>query len=259
MSAETTTPAAAAGPVIEATALTVSYGRTRVIQELTFAVPRGSVYALLGRNGAGKSSLLRVLLGQRPPTRGRVRMLGEDPWRRRTSLMTRVGVVPEEPDAPPEMTPVQLSAFCARLHARWDGAAVVGRLRRFEVPVDRPFGHLSKGQKGAVMLSLALGHGPEVLLLDDPTLGLDAIARDAVFQEVVGELADRGTTVFVTTHDLRGIEGIADHVAILQGGRLALAGPLEALKAERGLSLEQIFAATAGSRAGDHRPMEARP
>jgi ABC-type multidrug transport system ATPase subunit len=79
-----------------------------------------------------------------------------------------------------------------------------------------------------------------------------------VFQEVVGDLADRGTTVFVTTHDLRGVEGIADHVAILHDGRLALAGPLEALKAERGLSLEQIFAATAGSRADDRHPMEAR-
>ena len=258
MSAETVAVAAASGPALEMEGLCVSYGRTRVVDGLTLSVPRGSVFALLGRNGAGKSSLLRVLLGQRPPAQGRVLLLGEVPWRHRTSLMARVGVVPEEPDAPPEMTPVQLSAFCARLHARWDSPAVAERLRRFEVPADRPFGRLSKGQKGAVMLALALGHGPELLLLDDPTLGLDVVARDAVFQEVVGDLADRETTVFVTTHDLRGIEGIADHVAILHDGRLALAGPLEALKAERGQSLEQIFASTAGSRAGDHRPTEAR-
>jgi len=258
MSAETTTTAAAAGPALETEALTVSYGRTRVIEDLTLAVPRGSVYALLGRNGAGKSSLLRVLLGQRPPARGHVRLLGEDPWTRRTSLMARAGVVPEEPDAPPEMTPRQLSAFCARLHARWDGPAVEARLRRFEVPADRPFARLSKGQKGALMLALALGHGPELLLLDDPTLGLDVVARDAVFQEVIGDLADRGTTVFVSTHDLRAIEGIADHVAILHGGHLALAGPLEALKAERGLSLEQIFASAAGTRAADASRTEVR-
>ena len=258
MSAETTPKAAAAGPALETDALTVSYGRTRVVDGLTLSVPRGSVFALLGRNGAGKSSLLRVLLGQRPPAQGRVRLLGEDPWTRRTSLMARVGVVPEEPDAPPEMTPVQLSAFCARLHSRWDSPAVAERLRRFEVPADRSFGRLSKGQKGAVMLALALGHAPELLLLDDPTLGLDVVARDAVFQEVIGDLADRGTTVFVTTHDLQSIEGIADHVAILHEGRLALAGSLEALKAERSQSLEQIFAATAGSRAGDRRPTEAR-
>jgi len=259
MSAETTPTAAAAGPAIETDALTVSYGRTRVVEGLTLAVPRGSVYALLGRNGAGKSSLLRVLLGQRPPAAGRARLLGEDPWTRRTSLMARVGVVPEEPDAPPEMTPTQLSAFCARLQPRWDAAAVAERLRRFEVPANRPIGSLSKGQKGAVMLALALAHSPELLLLDDPTLGLDVVARDAVFQEVIGDLADRGTTVFVSTHDLRAIEGIADHVAILHGGRLALAGALEALKAEKGLSLEQIFASVAGTRAADASRTEARP
>jgi ABC-2 type transport system ATP-binding protein len=199
-----------------------------------------------------------VLLGQRPATSGRVRLLGEDPWKRRTSLMARVGVVPEEPDAPPEMAPAQLSAFCSRLHARWDGAGVLERFRRFDVPEGRPFGRLSKGQKGAVMLALALGHQPELLLLDDPTLGLDVVARDAVFREVIGDLADRGTTVFVTTHDLQAIEGIADHVAILHGGRLALAGRLEAVKAERGLSLEQIFASVAGTRSTDAETAEVR-
>jgi ABC-2 type transport system ATP-binding protein len=253
MSAETTTKAAAAEPVLEAVGLAVGYGRTRVIEDLTLAVPRGSVYALLGRNGAGKSSLLRVLVGQRPPMKGTVRLLGQDPWTRRTSLMSRVGVVPEEPDAPPEMTALQLSSFCARLHARWDAAAVADRLRRFEVPLDRACGRLSKGQKGALMLSLALGHSPELLLLDDPTLGLDVVARDAVFQEVIGDLADR-----VSTHDLRAIEGIADHVAILHGRRLALAGRLEALKADRGQSLEQIFASVAGTRAADAPFTEAR-
>jgi ABC-2 type transport system ATP-binding protein len=254
----TTDPTPAAGPALETSGLSVRYGRATVLEDVAIAVPRGSVYALLGRNGSGKSSLLRVLLGQRPAAAGRVRLLGEDPWTRRTRLMARVGVVPEEPDAPPEMTPLQLASFCSRLHARWDAPAVRERLRRFEVPADRPFGRLSKGQKGAVMLALALGHSPELMLLDDPTLGLDVVARDAVFREVIGDLADRGTTVFVTTHDLRAIEGIADHVAILHGGRLALAGAMEALKAERGLSLEQIFAAVAGTRAADARPGEVR-
>jgi ABC-2 type transport system ATP-binding protein len=247
-----------AGPALETDGLTIRYGRTTVVEGLSLAVPRGSVYALLGRNGAGKSSLLRVLLGQRPAAIGRVLLLGEDPWRRRSRLMAKVGVVPEEPDAPPEMTPAQLSAFCGRLHARWDGDAVAERLRRFEVPLDRPFGSLSKGQRGAVSLALSLGHAPELLLLDDPTLGLDVVARDAVFQEVIGDLADRGTTVFVTTHDLRAIEGIADHAAILHGGRLVLAGALETLKAERGLPLEQIFASVAGTRASDAGITEVR-
>jgi ABC-2 type transport system ATP-binding protein len=169
--------------------------------------------------------------------------------------MERVGVVPEEPNAFPEMTARQLSAFCGRLHARWDGAAVEERLRRFDVPTDRPFGRLSKGQKGAVMLALGLGHGPELLLLDDPTLGLDVVARDAVFREVIGDLADRGTTVFVTTHDLRGVEGLADHVAILHDGRLALAGGMEAVKAEWDRPLEEIFTTVAGGDAAAPVPV----
>ncbi len=96
------------------------------------------------------------------------------------------------------------------------------------------------------MLALALGHRPELLVLDDPTLGLDVVARDAVFGEVIGDLADRGTTVFVTTHDLRAIEGIADHVAILHDRHIVLAGALEAVKAERGTALEAIFASLTG-------------
>ena len=112
--------ARAAGPVLQVEGLAVSYGRIRVLEDITLAVPRGSVFALLGRNGSGKTSLLRCLLGHRPASAGCVRLLGEDPWTRRAVLMERVGVVPEEPNAPPEMTGLQLSAFCARLHRRWD-------------------------------------------------------------------------------------------------------------------------------------------
>ena len=245
---------AATDSAIVTDGLAVAYGRTAVLEDIQLAVPRGSVYALLGRNGSGKSSLLRVLLGHRPPAAGQVRLLGEDPWKRRSALMERVGVVPEEPDAPPEMTAKQLSAFCARLYRRWDGGLVGERLARLAVPVDRAFGRLSKGQKGAVMLALALGHRPELLVLDDPTLGLDVVARDAVFGEVIGELADRGTTVFVTSHDLRAIEGIADHVAILHERHLVLAGRLEAIKAERGTALEAIFASLTGGAAPVNSP-----
>jgi ABC-2 type transport system ATP-binding protein len=232
--------------VLEAEALAVRYGRTRVLEDVALVVPRGSVFAVLGRNGSGKTSLLRCVLGHRPPAAGKVRVFGEDPWTRRTSLLERVGVVPEEPNAPPEMSPRLLSAFCARLHRRWEDTPALERLRRFEVPLDRPFGSLSKGQRGVVMLTLALGHSPELLLLDDPTLGLDVVARDAVFREVIGDLSDRGTTVVVTTHDLRAIEGLADHVAILHRGRVALSGGMEAVKAEWKRPLEEIFAAVAG-------------
>ena len=246
--------AAAASAAVALRGLTVRYGRTRVLDDVSFEVAPASVYALLGRNGTGKSSLLRCLLGQQRPSAGEARLFGQDAWRFRQRLMERVGYVPEEPDAPPEFTARELVGFCGRLNRRWDEAAVMQRLARFRVPLTIPFRRLSKGQKGAVMLALALGHDPELLLLDDPTLGLDVVARRAVFSEVIGELADRRTTVLVTTHDLAGVEGVADHVGILHAGRLVLDGALEALKAERGASLEEIFAAVAGERAGDAAP-----
>ncbi|HSB63304.1 MAG TPA: ABC transporter ATP-binding protein [Thermoanaerobaculia bacterium] len=219
-------------PAVEVHRLLVRYGGNPkpTLEEVSFSVPRGSVYALLGRNGAGKSSLVRCLLGQQKPTSGGCSLFGEDAWKRRARLMAKVGVVPEDPDAPPSMTARELSAFCARLYPSWDRAGVTARLARFEVPATTPFGSLSKGQKALVSLSLALASSPDLLVLDDPTLGLDAVARAAFFDELVGELADRGTTVLLTSHDLAGVERMADRVGILKGGRLVLDESLESLK-----------------------------
>ena len=210
--------------------LSVRYGRTVACDAVSLEVPPGSVYALLGRNGAGKSSLVRCALGEQRPSEGEARLFGLDAWRHRARLMARVGVVPEEPDAPPAMTPRQLADFCRRLYARWDSPALDRRLERFGVPPETAFGRLSKGQKGQVLLALALAPTPELLVLDDPTLGLDVVARRAFWEELLEDLADRGTTVFLTTHDLASIEGIATRVGILQAGRLALDEDVDTLK-----------------------------
>lgn len=210
--------------------LTVRYGQRVALDNVSFSVPEGSVYALLGRNGAGKSSLVRCLLGEQRPESGRVFLLGRDVWRERAAILKEVGVVPEEADMPPATTARQVSRFCSRLYPRWDAAGVEARLKRFGIPADIPFGRLSKGQKGQVALALALASSPRLLVLDDPTLGLDALARKAIFEELIGELADRGTTVFITTHDLAGVEKIADRVAILKGGRIVLDEEMETLK-----------------------------
>ncbi len=211
--------------------LTVRYGRVTACADVSLSVARGAVYALLGRNGAGKSSLVRCLLGQQRPSSGRAMLFGEDVWKVRARLMARVGIVPEDPDAPPAMTARQIAGFCRRLYPSWDQAGVDRRLERFGVPPGVPFGRLSKGEKGEVMLAAALGHAPELLVLDDPTLGLDAVARKDLYKELIGELADRGTTVFLTTHDLSGVEGIATRVGILKDGRLVLDEEMETLKA----------------------------
>jgi ABC-2 type transport system ATP-binding protein len=210
--------------------LTLRYGHKIACDGVSLSVARGAVYALLGRNGAGKSSLVQCVLGQRKPDSGRALLFGEDAWRTRARAMARTGVVPEEPDAPPAMTREELVDFCRRLYPSWDSAGTRARLDRFGVPAGVPFGKLSKGQKGMLLLSLALAPSPELLVLDDPTLGLDPVARKALFEEIVVELADRGSTVFLTTHDLTGIEGLATRVGILKDGRVVLDEDLETLK-----------------------------
>jgi ABC-type multidrug transport system ATPase subunit len=217
-------------PPIRVEGLTVRYGERLALDGVSLAVAEGAVYALLGRNGAGKSSLVRCLLGEQRPAAGRVSLLGLDVWTRRASILTNVGVVPEDPDMPPAMTSRQIARFCSRLYPTWDAAGVEARLKRFGVPGDVLFGKLSKGQRAQVALALALAGAPRLLVLDDPTLGLDAVARKAVFEELIGELADRGTTVFITTHDLAGAERIADRVAVLRRGKLVLDEDMETLK-----------------------------
>jgi ABC-2 type transport system ATP-binding protein len=229
--------------------VTVKYSGRVVLDGVSFAVEPGATVALLGRNGGGKSSLVRCLLGQQRPQEGTVRLFGRDVWRERARLMERVGVVPEESDLPPELTAEALIGFCGSLYPRWDARAIESRLRRLDVPMRIPSARLSKGQRAQLALGLALGHEPELLVLDDPTLGLDTIARRAFFGEVIDELAGRGMTILITSHDLAGVERIASRVVILNGGKVVLDDELETVKAafrrlpDGSAALEDVFAA----------------
>ena len=221
----------AAEAVVKLDGLTVRYGKLTAVEDLSLEVAKGGVYALLGRNGSGKSSTVRCLLGQQRPTAGRSRILGFDSWKERRRAMERVSAVPENPDVPPETTAERVERFMSRVTPFWRSANYFGRLERFRVPRKTRFSRLSKGQQRQLALALALAGSPRLLVLDDPTLGLDAVARRKLYEELVGELADRDTTVFLTTHDLTGIEGIADQVGVLKEGALLVNEPLEVLKA----------------------------
>ncbi len=218
-------------PPIQIQNLGVSYGRNRVLRDVSIIVKPGQVYALLGRNGSGKSSLVRCLLGWQRPSEGSVRMFGEEAWTSRHRAMERVGVVQESPSIPGGMRVDQVLHFCSRFAANWDSAGVTSRIERAGIAQDSMAESLSKGQKAQLALALALGKRPELLILDDPTLGLDVVARRAFFEILVTEMADRGVSVLLTTHDLTGVESVADRVGILNGGRLLLDGSVEDLKA----------------------------
>jgi len=198
-------------PLLSLDGVSVRYGKTRVVDDVSIQLAPGVVFALLGRNGSGKSSVVRCLLGHQRPAAGQARLFGRNAWSGRTHAMARIGVVPEEPDAPADMSVAALVSLCRGFYASWDAAYVDALLERNDVSPRAAFGELSKGQKGAVMLALALGHGPDLLVLDDPTLGLDAVARRALYGEIIGALADR--------------------VAILDDHKLLLNEPIEELKA----------------------------
>ena len=194
----------------------VRYGRTQAVEEATFQVEPGQVYALLGRNGSGKTSLVRCLLGHQKPTAGRVELYGQDVWSARQALMHRVGVVAEEPDAPPLMTARQLVRFCGGLYPSWDQAGVDERLDRFRIPLDLPFGRLSRGQKGQVALALALGPEPDLLVLDLHMPGIDGFHLLSTLR-TMPETASVAIVVVsgMDRHDIEARGGLPPNIPIL--------------------------------------------
>lgn len=217
-------------PILELVRLTITYGKRAVVQEAELAVARGEVHALLGRNGSGKSSLVRCLLGQQLPQSGTARLFGLDVLTHRAALMAKVGVTPEEPNVPPHWSAKVLANYCKPLYPIWKGQTFFERLGRWGIDTSCAFGQLSRGQQSLVHLALALATEPELLILDDPTLGLDAVARRTVLEEVIEELAERPITVLLTSHDFDCIESLATHVCLLHEGRLHAKENLEELR-----------------------------
>ncbi|GAQ67241.1 daunorubicin/doxorubicin resistance ATP-binding protein DrrA [Streptomyces scabiei] len=210
--------------VIEVTDLRRVYGGGfEAVRGITFSVGRGELFALLGTNGAGKTSTVEILEGLAPPSGGRVRVLGHDPYGERAAVRPRIGVMLQEGGFPSELTvaeTVRMWAGCTT-GARPVGEAleIVGLGRRAGVRVKQ----LSGGEKRRLDLALALLGRPEVLFLDEPTTGLDAEGRQDTW-ELVRELRDGGTTVLLTTHYLEEAEDLADRLAILHEGAVAVTG-----------------------------------
>jgi len=210
--------------VIEVTDLRRVYGGGfEAVRGVTFSVGRGELFALLGTNGAGKTSTVELLEGLAPPAAGRVRVLGHDPYTQRAAVRPRIGVMLQEGGFPSELTvaeTVRMWAGCTSGARSQDEALeMVGLGRRADVRVKQ----LSGGEKRRLDLALALLGRPEVLFLDEPTTGLDAEGRQDTWQ-LVRTLRDEGTTVLLTTHYLEEAEDLADRLAILHGGRIAASG-----------------------------------
>jgi ABC-2 type transport system ATP-binding protein len=215
---------------IQITDLVVNYGPKPALAGLSLTVPTGSIFGCLGPNGAGKTSIIKTLLGFRRPDGGSAQVLGLDILRSSTEIRSRVGYVSEMGSLYDGLNTDQMGDFFHSTARRWQQPTFERFVKKFELPRRVRVGRLSRGMKMQLAFALAMGSDPELLILDEPTAGLDPLARRALLGTLVTEVAALGKTVFFSSHNLAEVESVADSVAILRDGRLLLSGDLDTLK-----------------------------
>lgn len=217
-------------PAIELQAVYKSFRSTQVLRGVTFQVERGKTFAFLGRNAAGKSTTIRLLLGLLQRDDGAIRVLGLDPQRDPLELRRRVGYLAEDQTMYGWMRVAEIVRFVAPFYPTWDHDLALKYIRDFELPPRTRIKHLSKGQNVRLGLVLALAHRPELVILDDPALGLDPIMRKQFNRDLITHLQGEGRTVFYSSHLLYEVEPVADEVAILDDGRIVRQADTETLR-----------------------------
>jgi ABC-2 type transport system ATP-binding protein len=210
--------------------LTKIYESGTAVDRLDWEVPVGSAYALLGPNGAGKSTTLRMLLGLVPPSNGECLVLGEDPWHTSAATRARIGYVSERRSLPPWVRVGRLIRFHAELYPRWNRRREQELRDLLSIPERHRVGELSKGQQRSLAILLALSSMPDLLVLDEPTAGLDVAARRDFLALLADYLAQGERTLVLSSHLLTDVERIASHVAILNRGTLVESASLDELK-----------------------------
>ena len=214
--------------IIETDRLTKRYGSARGIEDVTMSVQRGEAFGFLGPNGAGKTTTIRSLLDFLHPTSGRARLFGLDSHRDSLAIRARLGNLPGEFAYEPRSTGRELLEFVAQLRGMRGLGTAPALAERFSAELDRPLGELSRGNRQKIGLVQAMFHQPELLILDEPTGGLDPLMQEQ-FHEVVAEQRDRGVTVFLSSHMLDEVERLCDRVGIIREGRLIDVEPVPAL------------------------------
>jgi ABC-2 type transport system ATP-binding protein len=216
--------------VIDSVGLVKRFGPRTVLDGVTLRVPHGQVIGLLGLNGSGKSTLIKCLLGLLRPDAGTAALLGTDSWQLAAREKSLIGYVPQETTLYPWLTVRQTVAYVSSFYSRWDRAWGEELIRRWDLPLSHRVGPLSVGQRQKLALVLALGHRPEVLILDEPVASLDPVARRWFLETVLETVADGVGTVLFSTHITSDLERIASHVALLRDGRLEFHDEIDALK-----------------------------
>jgi ABC-2 type transport system ATP-binding protein len=209
----------------------LNYGtRGFTLRDIALNVSAGSIYGFLGPNGAGKTTTIRLLLGMTRPKSGSIELLGRRVPDELPQALLRTGYVPERPHLYRALTVAEAIRYHAAFFPSWN-AEWETRLRSlFELPADRRVGRLSKGEAGKLAILLALAQRPELLILDEPTDGLDPMVRRDVMSAVLDYVADTGATVFISSHLVHELERICDHVGVLDHGQMVAEMPMAAFK-----------------------------
>lgn len=211
--------------------VTRRFGRRIALDNVSIEVPEGSVLGLVGRNGAGKTTALRLATGLLHADRGSVRVLGLDPVRESLELRRRVSLIGEESALFPSFRVGEILRLAEGLHPKWDDALARDMVKNLQLDPMQRVRELSRGTRAKVALLIAVATRPEVLLLDDPTSGLDPLVRREVLESIVEGFPARGGAVVYASHLIHDLERIADRIAVLDEGRVVLEGSVEELHA----------------------------
>jgi ABC-type multidrug transport system ATPase subunit len=213
--------------VVDVNDLSRSFGGKAALDCVSFHAIAGQVHGLVGSNGAGKTTLLKHLLGLLRATTGSVRVFGLDPVRDPVGVLRRVGYLSEERDLPEWMSVEELMRYSQAFHPSWDPSYARELLETFALDPAKKIKQLSKGMRAQAGLIAAVAHRPDLLILDEPSSGLDAVVRRDILDAIVRAVADDGRTVIFSSHLLDEVERMSDHVTLIHQGRVALSGVLD--------------------------------
>lgn len=217
---------------VETEALVKTYPGVRALDGLSMQVPRGAVYGFVGRNGAGKSTTIKTLLGLIRRDSGTARVFGQECGPDQVGILEHTAFVSERKALYEDLTPSQMVRFNRGFYPTWSDAAAEKYARLLDIPMSRKISKLSNGNRTKVCLLLALAQGADLLVLDEPTSGLDPVYLDDVLRVLLEDHISEGRTVFFSSHDLAEVEQIAEWVGIVDHGRMLLEARLDDIKSE---------------------------
>ena len=212
-----------------ATGLSKQYRSGWALRDCNLSIPAGRLVGLVGPNGAGKTTLMHLAIGLLSPTAGEIDVFGWSPRRHPLLVLSRVGFVAQDRPMYRRFSVAEMLRLGRELNPRWDQVAVEARLRRLDIPFDRPVGRLSGGQAAQVALALALGKRADLLLLDEPVVNLDPLARREFLRELVDAVASDGLTAVLSSHVVGELERVCDYLVILANGRIQVMGDIDEL------------------------------